>query len=161
MPKRIGKLEEKMEVNHSKPEIRIELEDVFSQLVKSSQTGKPFEQPSVCYMLKDKEFGENVYKLSSQYLDENMPSHCVNCALSGFFIYNNGNDIAHNVNFTEHVNDTFYAGSGDVVAVFDGGVDNAGVIFWDIGDINKSEYALAAVSVTVLGFHQRPPRWKG
>ena len=76
MPKRIGKLEEKMEVNHSKPEIRIELEDVFSQLVKSSQTGKPFEQPSVCYMLKDKEFGENVYKLSSQYLDENMPSHC-------------------------------------------------------------------------------------
>jgi hypothetical protein len=65
-----------MEVNHSKPEIRIELEDVFSQLVKSSQTGKPFEQTSVCYMLKDKEFGENVYKLSSQYLDENMPSHC-------------------------------------------------------------------------------------
>jgi Lhr-like helicase len=66
----------KMEANHSKPEIRIELKDVFSQLVKNSQKGKPFEQSSVCYMLKDKEFDEDVYKLTSRYLEENMPNHC-------------------------------------------------------------------------------------
>jgi hypothetical protein len=54
-----------MESNYSKPEIHIELEDVFSQLVKSVQTGKSFEQPSVCYMLKDREFDEDIYKLSS------------------------------------------------------------------------------------------------
>ncbi len=65
-----------MEANYSIPEIRIELENVFSQLVKSSQKGKPFEQPSVCYMLKDREFDEDVYKLSSRYLDENVPNHC-------------------------------------------------------------------------------------
>jgi hypothetical protein len=69
-------LRKKMEANHSKPEIRIELKDAFSQLVKSSQKGDPFEQPSVCYILKDKEFDEDVYKLSSRYLEENMPNHC-------------------------------------------------------------------------------------
>jgi hypothetical protein len=71
-----GKLEDKMETKHSKPEIRIELEDVFSQLAKSIQTGKPYEQPSVCYILKDREFEEDIYKLSSKYLDENMPNYC-------------------------------------------------------------------------------------
>jgi hypothetical protein len=69
-------MEEKMETQQSKPEIRIELEDVFSQLAKSIQTGKPDEQPSVCYILKDKKFEEDVYKLSSKYLDENMPNYC-------------------------------------------------------------------------------------
>ena len=59
-----------MGANHSKPEIRIELKDVFSQLVKNSQEGKPFEQSSVCYLLKDREFDEDVYKLSSAYLEE-------------------------------------------------------------------------------------------
>jgi hypothetical protein len=66
----------KMEPNNSKPEIHIELQDVFSQLVKSVQTEKTLEQPSVCYMLKDRDFGENVYKLSSRYLEENMPNYC-------------------------------------------------------------------------------------
>lgn len=66
----------KMEVNHSKHEIRIELKDVFSQLVKNSQKGKPFEQPSVCYMLKDRDFDEDIYKLSSRYLEEDMPNIC-------------------------------------------------------------------------------------
>lgn len=70
------RLRKKMEANHSKSEIRIELKDVFSQLVKSSQKGEPFEQPSVCYILKEKEFDEDVYKLSSRYLEENMPNHC-------------------------------------------------------------------------------------
>jgi hypothetical protein len=65
-----------MGANHSKPEIRIELKDVFSQLVKNSQEGKPFEQSSVCYLLKDREFDEDVYKLSSAYLEENMPNRC-------------------------------------------------------------------------------------
>jgi hypothetical protein len=65
-----------METQNSKPEIHIELEDVFSQLAKSIQTAKPYEQPSVCYILKDREFDENIYKLSSKYLDENMPNYC-------------------------------------------------------------------------------------
>jgi hypothetical protein len=65
-----------MEANRSAPEIRIELKDVFSQLVKSIQMGKPFEQPSVCYVLKEKEFEEDIYKLSSKYLQENMPNYC-------------------------------------------------------------------------------------
>ena len=69
-------MEEKMEANHSKPEIRVKLKNVFSQLVKSRQNGKPFEQLSVCYMLKDREFHEDVYKLSSRYLEENMPNQC-------------------------------------------------------------------------------------
>jgi hypothetical protein len=65
-----------METNNSTLEIHIESEDVFSQLVKSVQTGNPVEQPSVCYILKDREFEEDVYKLSSRYLDEDMPNHC-------------------------------------------------------------------------------------
>ena len=69
-------IDKKMETNNSTLEIHIELEDVFSQLVKSIQTGKSVEQPSVCYMLKDREFDEDVYKLSSRYLDEDMPNHC-------------------------------------------------------------------------------------
>jgi hypothetical protein len=69
-------MEKKVETRHSRPEIRIELEDIFSQLAKSIQTGKPFEQPSVCYILKDREFDEDVYQLSSKYLDENMPNYC-------------------------------------------------------------------------------------
>jgi hypothetical protein len=67
---------EKMETQPSKPEIRIELKDVFSQLAKSIQTEKPYKQPSVSYILKDREFEEDVYKLSSKYLDENMPNYC-------------------------------------------------------------------------------------
>jgi hypothetical protein len=69
-------MEKKVETRNSRPEIRIELEDIFSQLAKSIQTGKPFEQPSVCYILKDREFDEDVYQLSSKYLDENMPNYC-------------------------------------------------------------------------------------
>jgi hypothetical protein len=69
-------MEEKMETHQSKPEIRIELEDVFSQLAKSIQTVKPYEQPSVCYILRDRELEEDVYKLSSKYLGENMPNYC-------------------------------------------------------------------------------------
>ena len=86
----------KMEPNNSKPEIHIELQDVFSQLVKSVQTEKTLEQPSVCYMLKDRDFGENVYKLSSRYLEENMPNYCrveesrkvvVECSYNGHWGY--------------------------------------------------------------------------
>ena len=56
-------------------EIRIESGDVFSQLAKNIQTGKSDEQ-SACYILKDKELGENIYKLSSKYLAKNMPKYC-------------------------------------------------------------------------------------
>jgi hypothetical protein len=65
-----------METNNVKPEIHIELEVVFSQLAKSVKMGKPFEQSSVCYMLKDREFDKDIYRLSSKYLDENMPNYC-------------------------------------------------------------------------------------
>jgi hypothetical protein len=65
----------KREMQDSISEIRIELEGVFSQLAKSFQTGKP-DESSVCYILKDKEFGEDIYKLSSKYLDEKMPKYC-------------------------------------------------------------------------------------
>jgi hypothetical protein len=65
-----------METYKSKLEIRIDLEDVFSQLAKSIQTGKSDGQASDCYILKDREFEEDVYKLSSKYLDENMPNYC-------------------------------------------------------------------------------------
>ena len=71
-----GKLWRKKEIQQSKPEIRIKLQDVFSQLAKNIQTGKPHEQTSVCYILKDREFEEDIYKLSSKHLDENMPNHC-------------------------------------------------------------------------------------
>ena len=66
-------MQEKMETQHSKLEIQIELEDVFSQLAKSIQTKKP---SSACYILKDREFEEAIYKLSSKYLDKNMPKYC-------------------------------------------------------------------------------------
>ena len=65
-----------METTNAIPKIHIESEDVFSQLVKGVQAEKPLKQPSVCYILKDKEFDENVYKLSSKHLEENMPNYC-------------------------------------------------------------------------------------
>jgi len=70
-----------------------------------------------------------------------------------FFIYNNGNDAAKNVNFTEYVNDTFWDGSGDVVSVKDGGTSNAAadIINWSIGDINKSDYALVRYIIEYNG----------
>jgi hypothetical protein len=65
----------KMETQNSVSEIRIELADVFSQLAKSDQTGK-LDESSVCYILKNKDFEEDIYKLSSKYLDDNMPKYC-------------------------------------------------------------------------------------
>jgi hypothetical protein len=65
-----------METQHAIPEIHIELEDVFSQLAKSIQTEKSDGQTSECYILKSKEFEENIFKLSSKYLEENMPKYC-------------------------------------------------------------------------------------
>jgi hypothetical protein len=65
-----------MEKQHPILEIRIELEDVFSQLAKSFQTEKSDDQTSECYILKSKEFEEDIYKLSSKYLEENMPKYC-------------------------------------------------------------------------------------
>jgi hypothetical protein len=65
-----------METQHVIPEIHIELEDVFSQLAKSIQTEKSDGQTSECYILKSKEFEENIFKLSSKYLEENMPKYC-------------------------------------------------------------------------------------
>jgi hypothetical protein len=65
----------KMETQNSVSEIRIELADVFSQLAKSAQTGK-LDESSVCYILKNKDFEEDIYKLSSKYLGDNMPKYC-------------------------------------------------------------------------------------
>ena len=64
-----------METQDSVSEIRIELAGVFSQLAKSVQTGK-LDESSVCYILKNKDFQEDIYRLSSKYLNDNMPKYC-------------------------------------------------------------------------------------
>ena len=65
----------KMETQDSVSEIRIELAGVFSRLAKSVQTGK-LDESSVCYILKNKDFQEDIYRLSSKYLNDNMPKYC-------------------------------------------------------------------------------------
>lgn len=69
-------MEEKRGIMNAKPELCIELEDVLCQLAKNIQTVKLHEQPSVCYILKNRKFDEGFYKLSSKYLDDSMPNYC-------------------------------------------------------------------------------------
>jgi hypothetical protein len=76
VPKRKTKHGGKMGIQNAKPKFRIELEAAFHQLAKNIQTERLYEQPSVCYILKDRKFDEDFYKLSSKYLDGSMPKYC-------------------------------------------------------------------------------------
>jgi hypothetical protein len=76
VPKRTANHGGKKEIHPHKPEIQIELEEAFSQLTKNIRAGKPCEQSSLCYVLKDREFEEDIYKISSKHLDENIPNYC-------------------------------------------------------------------------------------
>jgi hypothetical protein len=74
--KRKSKLGGKMGILNTKPEFYIESDATFHQLAKNSQAKEIAESTSMCYILKDKKFNEDVYKLSSKYLDESMPNYC-------------------------------------------------------------------------------------
>ena len=76
VPKRNAKRGGKMGILNGKPEFCVESDAVFQQLAKNSQAKELAESTSVCYILKDRKFGEDVYKLSSKYLDDSMPNYC-------------------------------------------------------------------------------------
>ena len=61
---------------NAKPEFNIELKAAFHQLAKNSKVKESAESTSVCYILKDEKIDEDVYKLSSKYLNESMPNYC-------------------------------------------------------------------------------------
>ena len=65
-----------MKINNFKSELYIKSEKTFSQLEKTFKNRNPSEEPSECYILKNKEFEEAVYKLFSEYLDITMPNLC-------------------------------------------------------------------------------------
>jgi hypothetical protein len=69
-------MEEKMRIQNAEHKLRIESEAAFHQLVKNIQTEKTHEQTSVCYLLKEQEYGEDVYKIASKYLDDCLPDYC-------------------------------------------------------------------------------------
>ena len=60
----------------STPEFHVELNAAFNQLVRNSQSKESAESTSVCYILKDRKFDEDTYKLSSKHLDEIIPTYC-------------------------------------------------------------------------------------
>ena len=62
--------------NQIESEIFIESEKSISQLRKNLETENLKENPSIGYLLKDKDFDEAIYRLSDKNLDESMPKYC-------------------------------------------------------------------------------------
>jgi len=66
---------EKMKFDQIDCEIYIESEKIFYQLMKNIET-ETIENSSNLYLLREKDFDENVCRLSSKYLEETMPKLC-------------------------------------------------------------------------------------
>jgi hypothetical protein len=65
-----------MEIDQSKPEIRIESEKIFNQFDQTLETKNQNKRSLEIYLLKNKEYEQTVYQLSSDYLKEDMPKQC-------------------------------------------------------------------------------------
>ena len=67
--------EGKME-NNSNTVLEITSQKVFYELTKNLGAENPFKDPSICYILRNNEISEHVYRISSGYLEEDMPKNC-------------------------------------------------------------------------------------
>lgn len=56
--------------------LEIHSKKVIEELSKNLETEEPFEEPSIFYILRNKDVGKNVYEISSDYLTEGMPQMC-------------------------------------------------------------------------------------